>query len=94
MNKADIIDAVSADTGTTKTAAAVFVDSLLKTLSGALAKGETVQLIGFGSFAVTKTKARKGRNPRTGETIKIAAGKRVKFAPGAKLKGSVNKTKK
>lgn len=94
MNKAEIIDAIAADTGSTKTAAGAFVDSFLKTLSTALTKGETVQLIGFGSFAVTKTKARKGRNPRTGETIKIAAGKRVKFAPGAKLKGSVNKVKK
>lgn len=93
MNKAELIDAIAADTGSTKTAAGAFIDSFIGALHGALAKGQNVQLIGFGSFGVAKTKARKGRNPRTGETIKIAAGKRVKFVAGAKLKASVTKGK-
>mgnify|MGYP000400228233 CR=1 FL=1 len=93
MNKADLIEAVAKETGSTKTASGAAVDAVLKALSGSLAKGETVQLIGFGSFAVVKTKARKGRNPRTGDTIKIPAGKRVKFVAGSKLKTRVAKGK-
>lgn len=93
MNKADLIDAVAKETGATKTSTASFVDAAVKALSTALAKGDNVQLIGFGSFTVVKTKARKGRNPRTGETIKIPAGKRVKFVAGGKLKARVAKGK-
>ncbi len=93
MNKADLIDAVASQTGTTKTQSTEYVDAVVKALSNALAKGEGVQLIGFGSFTVVKTKARKGRNPRTGDTIKIPAGKRVKFVTGGKLKARVLKGK-
>lgn len=94
MNKAEIIDAVAAETGFTKTASGEFVDAFLKTVFNSLVEGDSVQLIGFGSFSVAQTAARKGRNPRTGETIKIAAGKRIKFAVGAKLKDAINAGKK
>ena len=93
MNKADLIDAVATQTGATKTLSAEFVDAVVKAVSNSLAKAGTVQLIGFGSLSVVKTKARKGRNPRTGDTIKIPAGKRVKFVAGGKLKARVAKGK-
>lgn len=94
MNKADLVESITKETGSTKAAAGDFIDAFIKSVSGALAKGDTVQFIGFGSLSVTKTKARLGRNPRTGEALKIPAAKRVRFAVGAKLKAAVNKSKK
>ena len=90
MNKNDLIDAVAQATNNSKTDAAKSVDSVFKTISTALKSGEDVQLIGFGSFSVADRAAREGRNPRTGETIQIAASKQPKFKAGKALKDAVN----
>ena len=91
MFKTDIINSISSKTGNTKVSTECFVDSFMETITETLNKGEDVSLIGFGSFKVIKTKARIGRNPRTGKEIKIAAGKKVKFTVGQTLKDSVRK---
>ncbi|MCD6407602.1 HU family DNA-binding protein [bacterium] len=88
MNKADLIEAV-AEVVSTKKEAAAAVDAVLDAIKKALKKGETVTLVGFGTFKVTKRKARKGRNPRTGETIKIPAKKVPVFRPGSELRKAV-----
>ena len=88
MNKAEIIDEIAKILNTKKEAQAV-VESLLKTISLALKKKEDVTLTGFGTFKVVKRGARNGRNPQTGEPIKIKASKKVKFIPGKALKESV-----
>ena len=88
MTKADLVAAV-AETGMTKKQAAAAVDAMIGAITGALAKGDRVSLVGFGSFTVVAKPAREGRNPRTGEKIKIPASKNVKFAPGKGLKDSV-----
>ena len=90
MNKNDIIDAVALATDSTKSDAAKAVESVFKTISSALKSGDDVQLIGFGSFSVADRAAREGRNPRTGETIQIAASKQPKFKAGKVLKDAVN----
>jgi DNA-binding protein HU-beta len=93
LNKTDLIEALALKTGHTKVASAEVVDALFDIIGDALAQGEAVQLIGFGAFGITETKARTGRNPQTGNTIQIAAGKRPKFTAGAKLKAAVSKGK-
>jgi DNA-binding protein HU-beta len=90
MNKQELIDAVATETGSSKTAAADMLNATLKAIGATIAKGETVQLIGFGSFGTGKRAARIGRNPQTGEEIKIAAATTVKFTPGKALKDQVN----
>ncbi len=87
MNKGDLIAAVAKDTKLSKADAERAVNSVLTNIKKNTKKG--VQLIGFGSFTVAKRKARKGRNPQTGEVIKIKASKTVKFKPGSAYKGSV-----
>ncbi len=87
MNKAELIAAVAKDTKESKAQAERTVNSVLNAIKKNTKKG--VQLIGFGSFNVTKRKARKGRNPQTGETIKIKARNAVKFSAGKKLKDSI-----
>lgn len=67
----------------------MFLDSFIETILESVKKGEDVSLIGFGSFKVVKTKAKTGRNPRTGKEIKIPAGRKVKFIIGKTLKDSV-----
>ena len=89
MNKAELIDKMAKDAGISKAAATKALNSFTKTVSGALKKGEKIVLIGFGTFSVAKRKARKGRNPQTGQEITIKAKKVVKFKPGAGLKKSV-----
>jgi DNA-binding protein HU-beta len=79
MNKAELIDAVAAKSGLTKTATAEVLDALLDTLKGALVQGDAVQLMGFGNFEVTERAAREGRNPATGAPLAIAAKKAIKF---------------
>lgn len=90
MNKSELIDAVSAKSGLTKAdtnrAFQAFVDSI----SEALAKGDTVALVGFGTFLVRERQERSGRNPRTGESIKIASAKIPAFKAGKALKDAVN----
>jgi nucleoid DNA-binding protein len=88
MNKGDLIKEVSKVVCTKKEAQAA-VDCVFSTITKALKKKETVTLIGFGSFKVLKRKARKGRNPQTGEQIKIKAKKVPKFIPGKALKEAV-----
>ena len=85
MNKADLIEAVAKETGLTKKDASSAVEATLDNIKKGVKKGN-VQLIGFGSFAVTRRKARMGRNPQTGESIKIAASKSVRFKPGKEFK--------
>ena len=91
MNKQELIDAVSNETGSTKTAAAEMIDAFLATVTNALAKGDAVQLIGFGSFSTGARAARTGRNPRTGEALQLPASKTVKFTAGKAFKDVVNK---
>ena len=90
MNKNDITEAVAEATDTSKADAAKAVDCVFETISDALKNGDGVQLIGFGSFSVTDRAAREGRNPRTGETLQIAASKQPKFKAGKALKDAVN----
>jgi DNA-binding protein HU-beta len=90
MNKNDIAEAVAEATDTSKADAAKAVDCVFETISGALKNGDGVQLVGFGSFSVADRAAREGRNPRTGETLQIAASKQPKFKAGKALKDAVN----
>ncbi len=84
MNKTDLVKAVAA-TGLTQNAAKAAVDATIAAVKDALAKGEAVQLIGFGTFSVVEKPAREGVNPSNGQKIKIAAKKVAKFKPGKEL---------
>ena len=90
MNKTELINAMAADAGITKAAAKKALESFLGNVEKSLKKGNRVSLVGFGSWSVSKRNAREGRNPQTGQTIKIAAKKVVKFKAGAELSGAVN----
>ena len=91
MNKSELVDAIAKDTGLTKKDSEAALKSIIETISKELSKGHEVSLIGFGTFGVGKRAARSGRNPKTGETIKIPASKSPKFKPGKALKDKVNK---
>ena len=93
MNKAELVAAMAAKTGDTKKGTEDYVNALVDVITAALKKGEKVQLVGFGSFEVRKRAARKGRNPQTGEEIKISASKSPVFKPGKAFKDLVNKKK-
>ena len=88
-NKAELIENVASLTGLTKKDATAAVDAVFSTIQETLAKGEKVQLIGFGNFEVRERAARKGRNPQTGQEIQIAASKVPAFKPGKALKDAV-----
>jgi DNA-binding protein HU-beta len=90
MNKAELIEAVSAQTSLQKADATRAVDAVFDSITSALKSGDTVALLGFGTFAVKARAARSGRNPRTGETIEIAATKVPGFKAGKALKDAVN----
>ena len=90
MNKTELIDAMAADAGVSKAAAKKALESFLGNVGSTLKGGGRVSLVGFGSWSVSKRAAREGRNPRTGETIKIAAKNVVKFKAGTELSDSVN----
>lgn len=94
MNKAELIEAVAKAADLSKADAERALNATTDTIKKALKKGETVQLIGFGSFGVVKRSARKGRNPQTGETIKIKASKSPKFTPGKAFKEAIGGKKK
>ena len=94
MNKADLIDNVSARLGHSKKDVTDIVDAFLHETKKAVAKGNKVAVSGFGVFESTARKARIGRNPRTGEAVKIKATKLPKFRPGAEFKGVVSGAKK
>ena len=90
MNKSDLVDAIAKSAEISKAAAGRALDATVETIKKALKKGDTVSLVGFGTFKVGKRAARNGRNPRTGETIKIKAAKVPKFSAGKGLKDAVN----
>jgi DNA-binding protein HU-beta len=92
MNKQELIDAVASEAGTSKIAAEETINAVFETISKAVAAGDAVQLIGFGSFGTGERAARTGRNPQTGETIEIAAAKTVKFTAGKGFKDAVNRS--
>ena len=85
MNKAELIESMSAESGLTKADAKRALDAFISSATKALKKGDRVALVGFGSFSVSKRLARKGRNPQTGAEIKIAAKKVVKFKAGTDI---------
>lgn len=87
--KSDVIDAVAAQTGQTKTITKDIVDAAFAHVAEALATGNKVQIAGLGVFDVKDTKARTGRNPRTGEAVSIAAGRKISFKPSADLKAAL-----
>ena len=90
MNKAELVDAIAAESGLTKADAERAVKGFVGAVGKALKSGDRISLVGFGSFSVSKRAARTGRNPQTGKEIKIAAKKVVKFKAGADLSGKVN----
>ena len=90
MKKVELVEAVAKSAGLTKSAAAQAVDATFEAIIKALKKGEKVPVVGFGTFGVSKRAAREGRNPRTGETVHIAARNAVTFKAGSALKDSVN----
>jgi DNA-binding protein HU-beta len=89
MNKSELVAAVAAKAGMSKVAAADAVAAVFAAITDALAKGEPVQLIGFGSFIVKENPAHEGVNPATGEKIQIAAKKVAKFKAGAALNAAL-----
>ena len=90
MNKTELIAAVAEKTGIAKKDAEAAVKAVTDTIAAELIAGNKVQLVGFGTFEVSERPAREGRNPRTGETIKIAAVKAPKFKAGSALKDALN----
>jgi len=85
MNKGDLVEKVAKECDLSKAAAEKALNSILDAISGAMATGDKVTLIGFGTFSVSNRAAREGRNPQTGEAMKIPARKVVKFKAGSKL---------
>ncbi len=89
MNKQELVDAIAKSGNLSKTDAAKALDATVDVIAGALKKGDEVRITNFGTFAVAKRAATEGRNPRTGETIKIPASKQPKFRAGKGLKDAV-----
>lgn len=90
MNTNDLIDAVATATGNTKADAKKAVDAVFSTIADAAAKGDEVSVSGFGKFKVKETAAREGRNPATGEAMKIAASKKLSFSVAKAVKDKLN----
>ena len=90
MNKGQLVASIAEQAGLTQSQAEAALTATLDTIGGALKDGDSVSLIGFGTFSVNERPAREGRNPRTGETIQIAAKTVAKFKPGKKLSESLN----
>lgn len=90
MNKSELIEKVMASTELSRAQAARAVDAVFDNITEGLRAGETVNLVGFGTFSVGERAARSGRNPRTGETIDIAASRNPRFKAGKGLKDAVN----
>lgn len=89
IGKSELQQRVAESAGLNKAQAGRAVDAVLNTITDVLSRGQEVNLTGFGSFRVAETSARQGRNPRTGEPMPIAAGKRPAFRPGSRLKNAV-----
>ncbi|MEJ1096489.1 MULTISPECIES: HU family DNA-binding protein [unclassified Pseudoxanthomonas] len=90
MNKSELIDAVADEAEVSKAEAGRAVDAVISSITKALKKGDSVTLVGFGTFQVRERAARTGRNPKTGDTIKIDASKNPAFKAGKALKDAVN----
>jgi len=90
MNKSEFVNAVSDAANLSKVDGARAVEAVIETVKKALKKGDTVALVGFGTFIVRKRSARTGRNPRTGQQIKIKASKNPSFKAGKALKDAIN----
>jgi len=90
MNRKELIDALATKTGSTKIAAEHNIAALIEIIGETLGNGDSIALVGFGTFEVRERAARVGRNPKTGAELKIAASKAPAFKPGATLKAIVN----
>jgi len=90
VNKSELVDAIAKSADISKAAATRALDATIESIKKAMKKGDSVSLVGFGTFKVGKRAARNGRNPRTGATIKIKAAKVPKFSAGKGLKDAVN----
>ena len=90
MNKSDLVNSMAERAGITKAAAKKALEAFLNDIEGALQKGKRVSLVGFGSWSVSRRAAREGRDPRTGQVIKIKAKNVVKFKAGSDLNNAVN----
>ena len=93
MNKSELIEVIAKQADISKAAAGRSLEAVIGAVKTTLKKGDSVTITGFGTFAVTKRKARTGRNPRTGAAIKIKASKVPKFRPGKGLKDALNGVK-
>lgn len=93
MNKSELVEMLAKKSGASKKDSEAVLNAFTETVTNALKKGDKIQLVGFGTFEVSKRAARKGRNPQTGAEIKIAAAKLPKFKPGKALKDALNKKK-
>jgi DNA-binding protein HU-beta len=91
MNKGELVDKIARDARISKVQAGKALNSAIDSVTVALKKGGKVTLVGFGTFSVSSRKARTGRNPQTGDPLKIPAKKVTKFAAGAELKKAVNR---
>ncbi|WP_216796263.1 HU family DNA-binding protein [Candidatus Vallotia tarda] len=91
MNKQELIDTVSLQASASKLQTSEILDTLFDVIKNAVSKGDSIQLIGFGSFSSGTRAERIGRNPKTGETIKIPAVKTIKFTAGKAFKDAVNR---
>ena len=90
MNRNELVDAVAGKADLTKSSANKAVDAVFGSITDALRTGGEVRLVGFGTFSVARRAASEGRNPRTGEKIRIAASKQAKFKPGKRLRDELN----
>ncbi len=91
MNKADLIESIANTADLSKASAGRALDAAIEAITKALKNGDTITLVGFGTFSVRHRKARMGRNPRTGEEIQIKASKVPGFKPGKALKDAINR---
>jgi DNA-binding protein HU-beta len=89
MNKAELVEAIAERADLSKASAARALDATIEAIEGALKQGDSVSLVGFGSFSVAERAARTGRNPRTGSAIKIKAARMPKFRPGKAFKDAI-----
>jgi nucleoid DNA-binding protein len=92
IGKTELANQIAQEAGLNKSQASRALDATLNAIQSALSKGEEVRLTGFGTFRVNETKARTGRNPRTGEPLTIAAGRRPSFSAGSRLREAVQRS--
>lgn len=90
MNKAQLVEKVSAKTKLTKSQSEIVLDATLEIIQRAVSRGEEVKLVGFGTFSRQSRKERKGRNPKTGEPVTVPGAKVPRFKPGKEFKSSMN----